>query len=201
MSVVAQPPVAAGAPAKETLGDSARRWWSGVRAGDLGSLPIIVGLVIIAIVFQTANSNILTAGDFVNLIVQSAAYALVAMGIVFVLLLGEIDLSVGYVSGVAGVLVALLLNPDKHVPPTFLAVIVALAAGLAIGILHGLIITKIGIPSFVMTLAGLLGWNGVVLLLIGNRGTVILQNAFLIRLANNFMSDALAWIMVIAASA
>jgi D-xylose transport system permease protein len=125
----------------------------------------------------------------------------VAMGIVFILLLGEIDLSVGYVSGVAGVLVALLLTPDKSVPPTAVAVIVALLAGAAIGTLHGLIITKIGIPSFVVTLAGLLGWNGVVLLLIGSRGTVILQNNFLIGLANNFVSDSLAWILVLVVTA
>jgi D-xylose transport system permease protein len=202
MSAVAeQPVVPPDAPAKDTLGAYASRWWVGVRSGDLGSLPIIVGLIIIAIVFQTANSNFLTAGNFVNLIVQSAAYALVAMGIVFVLLLGEIDLSVGYVSGVAGVLVALLLNPDKSVPPTFVAVALALLAGLAIGTLHGLIISKIGIPSFVVTLAGLLGWNGVVLLLIGSRGTVILQNNFLVGLANNFMSDGLAWILVFVVTA
>jgi D-xylose transport system permease protein len=81
------------------------------------------------------------------------------------------------------------------------AVIVALLAGLAIGTLHGLLITKIGIPSFVVTLAGLLGWNGVVLLLIGSRGTVILQNDFLIGLANNFMSDALSWILVVLVTA
>jgi D-xylose transport system permease protein len=200
MSTVAeQPPVKPpDAPARDTLGAYVSRWWTGVKGGELGSLPIIVGLIIIAIVFQTANSNFLTSGNFVNLVVQSAAYALVAMGIVFVLLLGEIDLSVGYVSGVAGVTVALLLNPDKSVPPTFVAVLIALLAGLAIGTLHGLLITKIGIPSFVVTLAGLLGWNGVVLLLIGSRGTVILQNDFLIGLANNFMSDALSWILVVA---
>jgi D-xylose transport system permease protein len=196
-AVAEQPPVSPDAPSRDTLGAYASRWWTGVKGGDLGSLPIIVGLIIIAIVFQTANSNFLTAGNFVNLVVQSAAYALVAMGIVFVLLLGEIDLSVGYVSGVAGVTVALLLNPDKSVPPTFVAVIVALLAGLAIGTFHGLLITKIGIPSFVVTLAGLLGWNGIVLLLIGSRGTVILQNDFLIGLANNFMSDALSWILVV----
>jgi D-xylose transport system permease protein len=183
------------------LGDYARRWWTDVRSGELGSLPIIVGLIIIAIVFQTANSNFLTAGNFVNLIVQSAAYALVAMGIVFILLLGEIDLSVGYVSGVAGVLIALLLTPDGNVMPTFLAVIIALLAGLAIGVFQGAIVTKIGIPSFVVTLAGLLGWNGVVLLLIGSRGTVILQNDFVIGLANNFMSDVLSWVLVIAVTA
>jgi D-xylose transport system permease protein len=199
MSAVAeQPPVIPpDSPSRDTLGAYAARWWTGVKAGDLGSLPIIVGLIIIAIVFQTANSNFLTAGNFVNLVVQSAAYALVAMGIVFVLLLGEIDLSVGYVSGVAGVTVALLLNPDGNVTPTFLAVIIALCFGLAIGTFHGLLITKIGIPSFVVTLAGLLGWNGVVLLLIGSRGTVILQNDFLIGLANNFMSDALSWVLVV----
>jgi len=197
MSAVAeQPPVIPpDAHAKDTLGAYAGRWWTGVKGGDLGSLPIIIGLIIIAIVFQTANSNFLTAGNFVNLVVQSAAYALVAMGIVFVLLLGEIDLSVGYVSGVAGVTVALLLNPDKSVPPTFVAVIIALLAGLAIGTLHGLIITKIGIPSFVVTLAGLLGWNGVVLLLIGSRGTVILQNDFVVGLANDFMDPGLAWVL------
>jgi D-xylose transport system permease protein len=203
MSAVAeQPPILPpDAPAKDTLSAYASRWWVGVKSGDLGSLPIILGLIIIAIVFQTANSNFLTAGNFVNLIVQSAAYALVAMGIVFVLLLGEIDLSVGYVSGVAGVLVALLLTPDGSVPPTAVAVIVALLAGAAIGTLHGLIITKIGIPSFVVTLAGLLGWNGVVLLLIGSRGTVILQNDFLIGLANNFMADGLAWALAVVVTA
>jgi len=199
MSTVTEPPVAPppDAAPTETLGAYARRWWTDVRSGELGSLPIIVGLIIIAVVFQVQNSNFLTAGNFVNLIVQSAAYALVAMGIVFVLLLGEIDLSVGYVSGVGGVLVALLLLPDGNQLPTAIAIILALGAGLAIGTFHGLLITKIGIPSFVVTLAGLLGWNGVVLLLIGSRGTVILQNDFTIGLANDFLADGVAWAAVI----
>ena len=105
MSATAPAPVEGGpgeapaaAPGEESLSDYARNWWVGVKSGELGSLPIVVGLIIIAIVFQSQNSNFLTAGNFVNLVVQSAAYALVAMGIVFVLLLGEIDLSVGYVS-------------------------------------------------------------------------------------------------------
>jgi D-xylose transport system permease protein len=198
MSTVTEPPVIPPEAAPtETLGAYARRWWTDVRSGELGSLPIIVGLIIIAIVFQVQNSNFLTAGNFVNLIVQSAAYALVAMGIVFVLLLGEIDLSVGFVSGVGGVLVALLLLPDGNELPTAVALALALGAGLAIGTFHGLLITKIGIPSFVVTLAGLLAWNGVVLLLIGSRGTVILQNDFTIGLANDFLSDAVAWAAVI----
>jgi D-xylose transport system permease protein len=202
MSAIAEPPVVPpSAPATETLGAYAKRWWAGVRGGDLGSLPIIVGLIVIAIIFQTQNSAYLTAGNFVNLIVQSAAYAIIAMGIVFVLLLGEIDLSVGFVSGVAGVLAAILLTPDGNELPTWLAVVLALGAGAAIGTLHGLIITKIGIPSFVVTLAGLLAWNGVVLLLIGNRGTVILQNDFVIGLANDFIPATMSWILVLACTA
>jgi D-xylose transport system permease protein len=203
MSTVAQetPSAPPGQPeGGNTLGAYARQWWDNVKSGELGSLPIIVGLIIIAIVFQAANSNYLTAGNFVNLIVQSAAYALIAMGIVFVLLLGEIDLSVGYVSGVAGVITALLLTPDGNELPAFLAIILALGAGLSIGTFQGLIVTKVGIPSFVVTLAGLLAWNGVVLLLIGSRGTVILQNNFVIGLANDFLSDALGWILVLVAT-
>lgn len=186
-------------PGGESLDDFRRRWWAGVKAGELGSLPIVVGLIIIAVVFQSRNSHFLTAGNFVNLIVQAAAITTIGMGIVFVLLLGEIDLSVGYVSGVAGVVVALLIFPDgHHVLAAGPALAVALLVGLAIGTLQGLIITKVGIPSFVVTLGGLLGWNGVVLLLIGDRGTVIVQNEFVVAFANDFLAPATAWILAIA---
>jgi D-xylose transport system permease protein len=200
---VATPPAPTPAPSKGEglqggIGAYARRWWSDVRAGELGSLPIIIGLVIIAIVFQTQNDRFLTAGNIVNLIVQSAAFTVIAMGVVWVLLLGEIDLSIGYVSGVAGVITAVLLTPDGNELPTVLAISLALSAGIAIGLLHGVIITKVGVPSFVVTLAGLLAWNGVVLLLIGSRGTVVLQDEFTISLANDFLSDAAAWILMLA---
>jgi D-xylose transport system permease protein len=196
MSAVAeQPPPAPAAPSRDTVSAYARRWWVDVKAGELGSLPIVVGLIVIAIVFQIQNDRFLTAGNFVNLIVQTAPYAVIAMGVTFALLLGEIDLSIGFVSGVGGVLVALLLNPDGNELPTAVAIAVALACGLGIGLLHGLIITKIGVPSFVVTLAGLLAWNGVVLLLIGSRGTVILQNDFVIGLANDFMAPGTAWVL------
>ena len=188
-----------GAPPGESLTDYVRRWWAGVRAGDLGSLPIIVGLVLIAIIFQSQNDRFLTAGNFVNLIVQMAAITVIGMGIVFVLLLGEIDLSVGYVSGVAGVATALLMLPDgSHQLGAGPAIFLALAAGLGIGVLQGLIITKIGVPSFVVTLAGLLGWNGVVLLLIGAKGTVIIQNDFVVGFANDFLPAVTAWLVLIA---
>jgi D-xylose transport system permease protein len=199
MSTVTAPPPAA--PATQTIGAYARRWWTDVRSGELGSLPIIVGLVVIAIVFQSQNDRFLTAGNFVNLLVQTAPYAVIAMGVTFALLLGEIDLSIGFVSGVGGVATALLLTPDGNELPTAVAIAVVVVAGFAIGTLHGLIITKVGVPSFVVTLAGLLAWNGVVLLLIGSRGTVILQNDFVIGIANDFMAAGVAWIMMIVLSA
>jgi D-xylose transport system permease protein len=204
---VAVPPSSGSRPAGELAGtapvagtgiaDRARAWVEGVRAGDLGSLPIVVGLVVIAIVFQAQNDRFLTAGNFVNLIVQGAAIATIAIGVVFVLLLGEIDLSIGYVSGVAGVIASLLLLPDGNTVSWIIAVLVALAAGAAIGVLHGIIITKVGIPSFVVTLAGLLAWNGVVLLLIGTRGTVVLQDQTVIGVANDFLSEGMSWLLVL----
>jgi D-xylose transport system permease protein len=197
MSTVAAPPPAAGpAPATQTLGAYARRWWTDVRSGELGSLPIIVGLVIIAVVFQSQNDRFLTASNFVNLILQTAPYAVIAMGVTFALLLGEIDLSIGFVSGVGGVLTAILLTPDGNELPTAVVLLIVVVAGVAIGTLHGLIITKVGVPSFVVTLAGLLGWNGVVLLLIGSKGTVILQNDTVIGLANDFLAPGVAWVLV-----
>ena len=203
---VAQPPVSAVPPQGSdnaavpggSIGRYAKSWWDGVRSGDLGSLPIIVGLVVIAIVFQSQNDRFLTSGNFVNLMIQSAAFATIAMGVVFVLLLGEIDLSIGYVSGVASVLCVLLLAPDGNEVSPVVALLLALGAGAAIGTLHGVIITKVGVPSFVVTLAGLLAWNGVVLLLIGSRGTVILQDDFIIGFANDFLADGVAWLVVLA---
>ena len=195
---VATPPIyEEGAPAANTVAAYVRRWWADVRSGELGSLPIVVGLIVIAIVFQSQNDRFLTAGNFVNLIVQTAPYAVIAMGVTFALLLGEIDLSIGFVSGVGGVLTAILLTPDGNELPTWITMLVVLGAGVGIGTLHGLIITKVGVPSFVVTLAGLLAWNGVVLLLIGSRGTVILQNDFVIGLANDFMEPGLSWVLVI----
>src|SRR5687768_6103196 len=117
------------------------------------------------------------------------------MGVTFALLLGEIDLSIGFVSGVGGVLTALLLLPDGNELPTAVTLAIAMACGLGIGLLHGLIITKVGVPSFVVTLAGLLAWNGVVLLLIGSKGTVILQNEFVIGLANDFLGEGASWLL------
>jgi D-xylose transport system permease protein len=189
------------APAAEEaggVGAYAREWWDGLRAGDLGIMPIIVGIIVIAGYFQSRNSNFLSAGNFVNLIVQMAPFAIIGMGMVFVLLLGEIDLSVGYVSGMGAVVAAVLLEPDGSQTSTIVAVAAALGVGCAIGLIQGFFVAKVGVPSFVVTLAGLLGWNGVVLLIIGSKGTLVIQDKFINGLANDTMSEGFAWILAIA---
>ena len=202
MTSVAEP--APGQPAAveaESLSDAARAWARGLRSGELGSLPILLGLMVIVLVFQSLNENFLSPSNFVNLMVQMAGLTTIAMGIVFVLLLGEIDLSVGYVSGVAGVSVALLLFQDGGELPGPAGIAIALAIGAAIGFLHGVIITKVGVPSFVVTLAGLLAWNGVVLLLMAGKGTVIVQDELVIAIANAFLPETLGWIVILGAVA
>jgi D-xylose transport system permease protein len=189
-------PAATGGP-EGSLQSYVRGWWDNLRGGDLGILPIIVGIIVIGAYFQTRNANFLSAGNFVNLIVQMSPFAIIGMGMVFVLLLGEIDLSVGYVSGMGGVIAAVLLNPDGNQTSTLVAVAAALAVGCAIGLLQGFFVAKIGVPSFVVTLAGLLGWNGVVLLIIGSKGTLVIQDNFIVGLANNNMSSGLSWIVAL----
>ena len=204
MATAAAPGVGGTPSAREKdngLGAYAKRWWTDVKSGDLGSLPIVLGLVVIAIVFQSQNSRFLTAGNIENLIVQASPYAVLGMGVVFVLLLGEIDLSIGYVSAVGSVITALLLAPDGNQFATPIAIGIAILAGVAIGVLHGFIIARIGIPSFVVTLAGLLAWNGAVLLLIGSRGTVTFQSKFVFDLANGFLSDGVGWLVAAGAIA
>jgi D-xylose transport system permease protein len=178
-----------------------RGWIDDVRSGELGILPIVVGIVAIGAYMQARNSQFLTAGNFVNLIAQLSPVVVIGMGMVFVLLLGEIDLSVGYVSGMGGVIAAILLEPGKGQWPTWLAIIAALATGAAIGLLQGFFVAKIGVPSFVVTLAGLLGWNGVVLQVIGSKGTIVIQDNFVNGLANNYVSHTLAWILGLGAVA
>jgi D-xylose transport system permease protein len=203
-TTVETPPPATGRPAEAPqagLADYAKRWLDNVRGGELGALPILVGIVAIGIYFQARNSNFLTAGNFVNLIAQLSPFAVIGMGLVFVLLLGEIDLSVGYVSGMGGVIAAVMLQPGGSSIPTSVALIAALATGAAIGVFQGFFVAKIGVPSFVVTLAGLLAWNGVVLQIIGSKGTIIIQDKLVNGLANDNMSHALAWGVLVASVA
>jgi D-xylose transport system permease protein len=184
----------------ETLSGYARAWWQGVRGGELGSLPIIVGLVVIFVVFGLLEENFLTERNFTNLLLQMAAVATIAIGIVFVLLIGEIDLSVAFVSAVGGVVMTLLLRPGDPGWPWWAAIGFALLCTTTIGLLQALVVTKAGVPSFVVTLAGLLIWSGVVLILTtqySTAGTIRVQNSTVVEIANGFLSDLAGWILAV----
>jgi D-xylose transport system permease protein len=171
-----------------------------VRAGDLGTLPIIVGLVLIFLTFGILEENFLTERNFTNLLLQMSAYATVAIGVVFVLLIGEIDLSVAFVSAVGAVVMTLLLRPDNPGWPWWAAIGVALLCTTAIGFLHAIVITKAGVPSFVVTLAGFLIWSGVVLILTtqySTAGTIRIQDERVVGIANDFLSELWGWILAV----
>ena len=175
--------------------DHIGRWFDNVRAGDVGSLPIIVGLRGITIFFQTRNDNFLTAGNMSNLMVQMAGTTTIAMGVVFVLLLGEIDLSIGFVSGIAGVVVAELQTGGNWTElPGWLAIVLAVLVCAAIGLLEGSFVAFVGVPSFIVTLAFLLALQGVIQKLIGVTGVIVIQNQTIFNFANYFLPDAWGWI-------
>jgi D-xylose transport system permease protein len=168
----------------------ARRRWEALKAGDVGSLPIVIGLALIVAFFYTKNENFLTAGNFTNLMTQMAGVTTIAIGVVFVLLLGEIDLSIAYVAGVAGVLVAQLQVPDGHWEVKgVVAIAIAVTITALIGAVQGSFVAYVGVPSFVVTLAGLLFWQGVILYRIGEAGVIIIEDTRINDVANYFFSD------------
>jgi D-xylose transport system permease protein len=141
-----------------------------VRAGTLGPWPVLIGLLVIGAVFEALSSSFLSAQNLYFLTVQIAAVGAIAVGVVLVLLLGEIDLSVGSVSGVAGA--ALAVCSVRYGVPDWLAVLAALALGATIGTAQGLLIARVGVPAFVVTLGGLMGWQGLQLSLLGTQGSI-----------------------------
>jgi D-xylose transport system permease protein len=163
--------------------------------GDLASVRVIFGLIVIWAIFQIANSHFLTAINLTNLFLQITAVGLISVGVVFVLLLGEIDLSIGAVSGLCAAIVAVLNVKSGWAPIP--AIVVGIAAGTLIGTVQGALFTGFGIPSFVVTLAGLLAWQGVLLLVLGDTGTVNITDASLVGLANTFYSPAVGWILAV----
>lgn len=191
----AAPPAAGTAT---SLGDYTRSYVQRVRSGDLGNLPIIVGLIGIVAIFTTLEPVFLSSRNFVNLILQMAALTTIAIGVVFVLLLGEIDLSIGYVSGVAAVVMARISVEEGL--PWFLAILAAVSVGALIGAIQGTIITRFRVPSFVVTLAGLLLWNGVVLITIAGRGTFRVGDPAIRAIANSFMPDPASYAIAVVAA-
>jgi D-xylose transport system permease protein len=173
--------------------------WTGFRRrlaqGELGAVPVVFGIVIIWLIFWIANDRFLSAGNITNLILQMAATGTISVGVVLVLLLGEIDLSVGAVSGLCGAIMAVL--NVKHGVPGWLAIVAGLATGAAIGGLQGFWVTRFRIPAFVVTLAGLLAWTGALLLVLGDTGTVNLSDKTVTGLANTFFIPLDAWLLAV----
>jgi len=139
-----------------------------IRGGESGMLPVVLGLVAIVIVFQAISPHhvFLSAGNIVNLFLQSAVFMVLAMAETFALLLGEIDLSIGYVGPVGAVIAVQLVQPSTSNWPWWAAIIVALLACALIGFLQGTLVTRLRLPSFIVTLAGLLIFNGVLLIVL-----------------------------------
>jgi D-xylose transport system permease protein len=161
--------------------------------GDIGSLPVLLGLVLIAIVFQIANPNFLTPLNLTNLLVQIAAVGSIAVGVVLVLLIGEIDLSIGSVSGLTAAIMAVI--SVKLGLPGWLAILAGIVSGAAIGLIHGWWVAKLHVPSFVVTLAGFLGWQGALLYVLGNTGTINLSDPLIIGISNSRLPVIAGWVI------
>ena len=160
--------------------------------GDRVFLRVIIAIAVIWIVFQSANGRFLSAVNLTNLVLQITATGLISVGVVFVLLLGEIDLSVGAVSGVTSALMA-VMNVQHGWNP-YLSIAVAVVLGVGIGVLQGALFASFGVPSFVITLAGLLAWEGLQLYILGATGSVNVTDPKIVGLANHFYSDAMGWV-------
>jgi D-xylose transport system permease protein len=187
----------------DSFGEYVKIWWTRVRNGESGALPVILGLAVIVVYFQARSSLFLSAGNLVNLIEQAAWIVTLGMAEVFVLLLGEIDLSIGYTSVIGAVFTCWLLVPPDPAPWP-LAVLVGLAFPALFGLVEGVIITWLRLPSFVVTLAGQLAGLGILLSIIntaapGSGGTIRLYNNVLNDIENGAMSPLTGWIVTAAA--
>jgi D-xylose transport system permease protein len=167
-----------------------------VRGGDSGVLPVVGGLIVVSVLFQVLNSHFLTALNIVNLLIQGAVYMLLAMAEIFALLLGEIDLSIGFVSGIGGVVAAELVKEQTNWP-WWAAIIVALLVCAAIGAVQGTIITRLGLPSFIVTLAGLLGFQGVMLEILGKGGSLPINQNILNDIVSGNLTPVAGWIVML----
>ncbi|WP_442807219.1 sugar ABC transporter permease [Streptomyces sp. NBC_01294] len=159
-----------------------------MKAGDLGSLPVVIGLIVIWSIFQGLNSNFLSPENLTNIAITMTATGMIAIGIIFVLLLGEIDLSVGSVSGVSGAIVAVLAVTNGV--NEWLAILAAIAGGALIGCIHGFFFARLGAPAFAVTLSGLLFWLGAMLQILGSNGTINIDSDGVVgQLTTYFFSD------------
>jgi D-xylose transport system permease protein len=175
-----------------TIKGAVVNYWARVKAGDIGSLPAVLGLVVLCLVFGSMSNVFLTPGNFANLITQAAAVIVIAMGLVFVLLLGEIDLSAGYTAGVTGAVLVILITNEGQ--PWYVALFASIAVGVFLGFLLGTLVARLGIPSFVVTLAAFLAFQGILLLLAGEGGTIRIEDPTVLAVQNSNMSPTVSWI-------
>jgi D-xylose transport system permease protein len=184
----------------KTKGSGVAESWSAyrskVRSGDMGSLPAVIGLIVLVILFSLANPVFFTSLNFANFFTQAAVVMILAMGLIFVLLLGEIDLSAGVTSGVAGALLAVSLSRWGLAWP--IAVAIAMLAGIAIGLFIGFLVAKIGIPSFVVTLALFLAFQGLILVIIGEGGNIRITDEVILAIQNKNLPIWLGWVLYVA---
>ena len=193
-------PAATGKPAEavpvrgSSLSDYLRAQWARVLAGRSDVLPVVIGTIVIAAVFQSRNPNFLTPGNLVNLLVQASVFMLIGMGEAFVLLLAETDLSLGFVAGIAGTIVTIMVQPETGWP-WWAAVPVALIMASLLGLVQGTLVSRFRLPSFVVTLAGLLGFQGVMIQLLGTGGTIPIPDEMINNFANGTLNPMAGWIV------
>jgi D-xylose transport system permease protein len=172
------------------------RMWLNVRTGNLGAIPIIVGELAVVIFFAFTATNFFTSVNFVNLITETAGTALLAYGVVFVLLLGEIDLSIGYVAGIGAVIVAELQLPGRSLQMNgLLAMLIAIVVCALIGGVQGSVVAFVGVPSFVVTLAGFLVFEGVILNTLQQRGSIVIEDRWINYTDLYIFSPAAGWVI------
>jgi len=186
----------------QSLGQYMRAWLQRIRSGDSGVLPVLLGLVVVAVAFQIANGKFLSPQNLVNLVEQSTIYMLLAMAEIFALLLGEIDLSVGLVMGLGAVLVAEEVQPAGLGWPWWFAIIVALLVCSVVGLIQGTLVARLKMPSFIVTLGGLLILEGVCIIvlngsLVGIGNSQFSNEAFVYNLYWGQFSPAVSWILLI----
>lgn len=173
---------------------------AGIREGELGTLPVVLGIAVIWTVFQLLNPVFLSSENLVNLTMQCAAIGTIALGVVLVLLVGEIDLSVGSVSGLAAAVLAVTFVQLQWNP--IIAVLAGMAIGCLVGLLYGYLFTRFGLPSFVITLAGLLGFLGLQLWVLGETGSIAIPfDSWLVQFAQQlFLPPWASYVLAVVAA-
>ncbi|MHA6693760.1 sugar ABC transporter permease [Homoserinimonas sp. A520] len=195
MSTVTNPTAPSVRPERSSIAESWAAFRNRTRGGDLGAIPVVVGLAIIWTVFQILNPNFLSSSNLVNLALQCAALGTIALGVVLVLLLAQIDLSIGSISGLAAAILAVTFTQLGW--PLIVSIIAALGAGAFLGWLYGFLYTRFGVPSFVITLAGLLGVLGIQLWVLGKLGSINIPfDSWIVMFAQQmFLPDWLAYVL------